>query len=186
MGTHGRVVVFEPNPVNIQCIRQNLALNGIDNVRLEEIALGNEVGQATLRFDDRNTGRGSIDGISAEASHSAHLSVSMLRLDDWLQTAQERSPDFIKIDVEGYEMAVLEGMAHTLEQNRPELWIETHAMYIVGDAERIRYKDLLMQFFQKQAYRVCHVEERRLLTLDDQNWPDGHLHCVPVEHAGHL
>jgi hypothetical protein len=43
--------------------------------------------------------------------------------------SQDRGPDFIKIDVEGHELAVLEGARQTLQSRRPALLIEIEARH---------------------------------------------------------
>ena len=54
--------------------------------------------------------------------------VDVTTLDAFFAT-QDRAPNFLKIDVEGHELAVLEGARHTLEAHRPALLIECEARH---------------------------------------------------------
>ncbi len=48
VGATGRVVAFEPNLSNVARLRENVAINGFENVEIREVALGREPGTATL------------------------------------------------------------------------------------------------------------------------------------------
>jgi len=54
------------------------------------------------------------------------VEVEMVRLDDWVKERGLRI-DFIKIDVEGYEWNVLQGMPHVLSTMHPRLMVEVQA-----------------------------------------------------------
>jgi FkbM family methyltransferase len=54
--------------------------------------------------------------------------VDVTTLDDFF-ALQDRGPDFLKIDVEGHELAVLEGAQDTLHTHRPEILIECEARH---------------------------------------------------------
>ncbi len=111
VGPGGKVITFEALPANCDTIEKNIKLNGLKNVTLERKAVG--------------AGRGVIS-VNASSNSSVDFSgtgiqVEMTCLDEY----EHLKPDFVKIDVEGFEMQVLQGAAKILSR-RPRLAIELH------------------------------------------------------------
>ena len=107
------MIAFEPDPTNFALLQRNTEANGCRNVRLEQKALSNEPGSITLFLHERNKGMHSFLR-SDETQHS--VEVEAVRLDDYLGNVSRRI-DLAKIDVEGAEGMVLEGMQGTLKSN---------------------------------------------------------------------
>ena len=120
VGAAGQVIAFEPNPSNAARLRENLALNGLTNARLVELALGERTGSAWLAAPAGASGRGVL---TATPTGQA---VAVQTLDGLIAALGLPAPNFVKIDVEGAELAVLRGGADTLARCRPALLIEVH------------------------------------------------------------
>ncbi len=118
VGSGGHVVAFEPRGINLRFLRVHLKANGVENVRVVTSAVGRETGRAS--FDAR---RGSGTG---RLSASGAATVPVLALDDLLAVEDLRPPDFIKVDVEGGEVGVLEGGMEFLRRHEPRLFLATH------------------------------------------------------------
>jgi len=127
------VHAFEPNPRNLEKLRRNLELNGISNVVVHPYALGDREEVRALRLADAGSsfhpppiGPTSCEGV---------VDVQVKKLDDVLDRA-----DVVKIDVEGWEAYVLEGMRNIIEKHRPALIIEHHEFrgYRINTFEQIR------------------------------------------------
>lgn len=109
------VVAFEPDPFNAWLLERNLSENGIDNVIAESRAVGAAPGLAKLfRYKSANFGRHSL---AADHGHGSR-SVPVVDLDSALASVGfgGRTVALIKIDVEGYEPAVIAGAGKTLER----------------------------------------------------------------------
>jgi FkbM family methyltransferase len=107
------LVAFEPDPFNAWLLERNLAENGIENVIVENRAVGAAPGVAKLhRYKGANYGRHSIAADHGYGSRS----VPVTDLDGALAALglAGRPVSLIKIDVEGYEPAVVEGASGTL------------------------------------------------------------------------
>ncbi|MFA9229203.1 MAG: hypothetical protein RIR95_50 [Pseudomonadota bacterium] len=115
----GRVLAFEPQTHCYETLRENLALNGLDDQSTAyNCMLGAVSGNGALsKFNARNLGGTSF--VATEAGD-----VPMFALDDVLTTDVLQSLDLIKIDVEGMQMDVLLGAQGILEHRKPALWIE--------------------------------------------------------------
>ena len=124
-GPTGRVVAFEPNPVCFALLEASLYMNRMRglraDVRLEQQALGATSGFASLFAPVRHRGKGSFRRENAQQGpedHDSyeHLEVPVQRLDEVLTDVAEIR--LIKIDVEGFEVDVLEGMERLLAERR--------------------------------------------------------------------
>jgi FkbM family methyltransferase len=121
IGTGGRVYAFEPNPVNCEAIKAHLALNSIDErVELVEAALGERDEKLPFAVN-----RG-ITGHICQSQTDDTQMLPCLRLDTFIGA---RRIDILKVDVEGYEEAVLRGAVKLLcdPARKPRaIFIEVH------------------------------------------------------------
>jgi FkbM family methyltransferase len=99
-----RVFAFEPNSTSYRLLEENLQLNGLTNVTAEQAAVGERQGHASLDISSPQAGNHSIYGLGAH-----RVKVPVICLDDFFLEKQF-FPSLIKIDVEGYEPRVLQGM----------------------------------------------------------------------------
>jgi FkbM family methyltransferase len=120
VGPGGAVVAFEPSPADAAALRLNAGLNGFANVTVVEQALSQSEDEAYL---DR-PGEATATLLGAPAPGA--LGVTTTSLDAFLDRWDGDPPELVKIDVEGHEAAVLEGMRTTLRRVRPVLVLELH------------------------------------------------------------
>lgn len=111
VGPNGRVVAFEPNPLNRASIDKQLSMNPGARVVVSSYALSDRCGLSA--FD---TSHSSSQG---RLSHQGDLNVEVRQLDFLITHEGFPAPDVIKIDVEGYEEQVLRGGMRTIEKYRP-------------------------------------------------------------------
>lgn len=122
------VAAFEPDEEKHACFEANLA--GHDNVRLHKVGLSDIAGHAGLV---QKTG----------TSLKTHVKpggdgILLSRLDDFNYV-----PDFIKIDVEGYEVFVVRGAEATIRRWQPVIIVEQKKevatnRYGIGDQDALR------------------------------------------------
>jgi FkbM family methyltransferase len=125
VGESGRVHSFEPDPNAVGRLRAAVRENGFSWVEVFPVALGDAGGEITF-YVSRTIGW-------STALHGTHLTdlseirVPCLRLDDVAAGGQIRRPvALVKIDVEGFECSVLDGMQELIAKDRPLLTVEVN------------------------------------------------------------
>jgi hypothetical protein len=93
-------------------------------------------------------------------------------IDDYVRKAGITRVDLIKLDVDGYECAVLRGSGHTLERDRPLIIMEL-APYVLEEAGASLVE--LCHLLGHKGYRMKGIPRGKLLPLD----PQGLLKMVP-------
>jgi FkbM family methyltransferase len=126
VGSKGKVVVFEPGTNNLPYTRANLAK--IQHVVLEEKGVAQKDGTLTFLEESltgqNNTFSQDFQGVEVNKKSAyvdvqvRHRDVQVVALDSYFR---ESTPDFIKIDVEGFEYEVLLGGLRLME--RKPMWM---------------------------------------------------------------
>jgi FkbM family methyltransferase len=119
VGDSGRVHSFEPVDTTYAKLRENVELNGLENVCLNQVAVHDHEGTVEVFVAKENsTGASKLTrgmGLSGRSQ-----AVRCLSIDDYLRERSIETVDVVKIDVEGSEPYVVKGMRSTLEAN-PDL-----------------------------------------------------------------
>jgi len=123
-GPRGRVVAVEPTPDNLETLRCNIAAAGLANVVVEPIAAGSAAGSRDLFMRGDHSAVNSLYPVSCYAKVTAVLRVPVVPLDELI----EGTVDVVKIDVEGAEIEVLEGMTRLLQSRPAALIVEWHPL----------------------------------------------------------
>lgn len=114
---HARITCFEPDPAIFALLQENLARNGLEDVRLINAGLSGTAGEVAFAPD------GSAGGQIAPGIGGAGPRVRMERLSDYL----DEPVDFLKLNIEGEELPVLREAAASGKLGRVrELVLEYH------------------------------------------------------------
>jgi FkbM family methyltransferase len=160
---------------------QNLRLNGRGNVRVRNLAVGEAPGSITLLSDPLMPGGTSGDPtvagqIKGSSTTATAVQVPVVTLDQDIAAAQLPPPALIKIDIEGMELPALKGMADTLRQHHPELYMEMHGATMDHKDANVR---AIVDFVLSLGYReLLHVESgERITAANATRAREGHLFC---------
>lgn len=124
----GRVYAFEPNPRFAGLLRRSVAINGLGRiVRVEQAAVSDAGGDVELAVPvDRPSGASIVGLVPSSLEVERHV-VLGVSLDEYFCVDGGRV-DFMKIDAEGAEPAILRGAREVLERSpRAKLMVEHHA-----------------------------------------------------------
>jgi FkbM family methyltransferase len=125
VGEEGQVVSVDPEEINVAAVTTNARINGLDNITAIQAA-------ATVRSEPveilsvRYTLWTRLATVGDHPFERGRRTVRGLALDDLLDSDHLAPPDLVKIDVEGGELEVLQGMSGLLSTHRPALIVEMH------------------------------------------------------------
>jgi FkbM family methyltransferase len=124
-----RAVLIEASPSNADLVRKTLERNRFSDVELIAAGASDSNGSGLLRVDSEAGATSTLDEAAEQTFEEQHWGVPSERVPISLITIdEERSRrsciDFIKIDVEGHEAAVLRGAQKTISSDQPLLFVE--------------------------------------------------------------
>ena len=102
----GSVHVFEPESNNIACIQRNLA--AFDNVSINELGLYSETRELILNVAESSVEHSILKPDVGSVLEERQIAVT--RIDDYCRTQGIGQIDFFKVEAEGVEFEVLEGL----------------------------------------------------------------------------
>jgi len=114
VGPSGKVFAFEPEPESFSFLQKTVAENKLLNTKIVQSAASNTNGEHRLYTSSGNRGDHRLYN-NADADGS--VGVKTLRLDDFLRSEGISKVDILKIDVQGFEGFVIEGMAETIRNS---------------------------------------------------------------------
>jgi FkbM family methyltransferase len=169
VGVSGRVFAFEPMLKTAGCMAQSRALNGLPQLVVLPIALGATEG---LEVKKLQAVRGMLDSTGGQRLHfrgredirECFLSFQF----DWLWPkicGSKDRIDGVKIDVQGMELEVLQGMSKKLAECRPKLVVELHA-----GVDRNTFGDLLENLgYQQPGTSIESCEDQDQVSYEDDH-----------------
>jgi len=116
----GKVIAIEPHPENFQFLLLNIKLNKLRNVIALNLVAWKENVELPLYIADSSGGH----TLKPTTARKRVVSIRGRRLDDIIGELGISKVSFVKIDVEGAEVEVLEGLRNTLRIHRPKLMVE--------------------------------------------------------------
>lgn len=121
VGETGAVVAFEPQPMVFHLLAGNVAANNLTNTRCLPYALSDASGTVSMPNVNYDA-PGNFGAIAMKQDSAEGMAEIPAMRGDSLHYC--KTPDVIKIDVEGMEEAVLRGLEETLRSQRPFLYLE--------------------------------------------------------------
>lgn len=128
----GKIICFEPDPSNLKLLKENIKLNQIESLcEVVNSAVSNCIGQVKFQRDLVSSATGNLSSIREISLHhewtnqkAIEISVDCVTLDFMVFQNKFLPPDIVKIDVEGAEYIVLEGMQQTMKEYHPDIVID--------------------------------------------------------------
>lgn len=143
VGESGRIVAFEPERKTYERLLTNIALNNLNNVTPFKIALGSDFGEGLLYS---GTSEGATFNLM-DRGENLGQKIRIVQGDFFVVDESLPVPKVVKIDVEGYEYFVIQGLEDTLKPKIIRLvCCEIHPNMLPEHIEPNMVIDLLKSF----------------------------------------
>ena len=141
VGSRGSVIAIEASPHHANSVKASAYLNGMQNIEVVPVAVGDQDGEATLTLPSgANFGMFTLGNVVGSES----FKVPIRKIDD---IVGERKIDFIKMDIEGSEYRALIGARKTIERDQPAILIELNEFALQScSSSTSQVKTILSEF----------------------------------------
>ena len=147
IGSQGKIYCLEPVPQNVALLRKNIQINNLTNVEVYQLAAGGVNKTETIFIPSHRNRSSLLPTQDLECKNK--LTIQVTTMDEFLQDKEK--PNFIRMDVEGYELEVLKGMEKLLKSSHPlKIAIEVHPI-LKSDTEK------LFRLMKKNGFRISCV-----------------------------
>ena len=133
MNINNTIYGFEPLAETYNMLKRNIELNHLSNVNIYNIALGDKVGYGEIELNGYKTHNLGL----TKVKYSNKKDIRFDTLDNFVTKNHITGINLVKIDVEGFEAYVLEGMKDVIKKFNPYIWIE-----ILKENEKKIFKQL--------------------------------------------
>jgi FkbM family methyltransferase len=153
VGHTGRCIAFEPNPAVAPVLADTLSVNGFDDrCQVRKVALSHSPGESFF-YQPKNEPKNArlvdeFDQNVVDQGQGTYVRVPVAPLDIEFRDRV----DFIKIDAEGAEGAIIQGMANVLRAHRPLLLIEYNIARMSDPSAPL---DLLLEIYGCLRHLEC-------------------------------
>lgn len=171
----GRVYAFEPASRSFACLSKTMEVNGLTNVVVENKAVCDGASDEItfLEVDQFLAGSFAVPGEDSLAArnHSENLTrVPAITIDDYVSSHGISTLDLMKIDVEGFEISVLNGAAAAINRLKPDVILEFNPYCLITHSETLPGKALeIIRTIFPFVYQVADREVRLIDSAQDQH-----------------
>jgi FkbM family methyltransferase len=169
---------FEPNPTCVDYVDRLIQCNRLENATLFPFGLASETGVESLYLNPKgahDSGASIIEGFRSGVTYRKLVPVFSWR--DIPSNLAPKSAALVKIDVEGAELSVLQGMREFLFATQPPIVIEILPVYSADNTARLNRQTELVKLMRGIGYgfhRIRPAKSGRLVGFDSVDEPGIH------------
>lgn len=153
VGSSGNVYAIEPVTSNFENLEKNISLNKASNIKTFRMAIGDRNCATEINVGEKGNFSSFLK--NSRAVYTGKEEVQMQTLDTFVKE-HSIAPSLIRMDVEGYETKIIEGMKETLI-NKPALLIEIHPHLI----ERDELEEMMNTLIKSGYTKAVVIKERK-------------------------
>lgn len=178
----GRVLAFEPVPSTFDLLQQNVRLNGFEGVMdCYQLGLGAMSKEAKMQLSNHRN-LATVQNTAPRSHYVAEIRVSIRRLDEVLPEigVPLESVDVLRMDLQGYEYEVFQGMSRLLEEGSIGLvFVEIHP-WAMDDAGKY---DHFLEMLQEAGFELVFAADGRtaFLRKNKQTYAERELPIDSIE-----
>jgi FkbM family methyltransferase len=161
------VYSVEPSPSTFKYLEKNILAAQLGNITTANLGLGKAAGTYELTFSPNNRSGGFVSNrMSASDGHQVEQ-INIMKGDDFMKASAVPRVDFIKIDVEGFERYVIEGLGETMARDKPAVILELNH-WCLNVFQRTSVPDFF-DFLRNLFPYLYAVEKKDIKNLHDRN-----------------
>lgn len=149
-GSNGNVIAFEPVMSNFKELNKNIDLNDFSNIVTKNMALSDKEESLHIVADTESKNPGAFNLFETGGDTVVKCVIG----DDLPEIKNLHELNFIKIDVEGYEYFVLNGLQKTIDRHRPKIVFEHDVNYQLKTGLPANELFNLLKTFDYQFYLI--------------------------------
>jgi FkbM family methyltransferase len=171
VGNSGKIFAFEPSPKTFIRLTENVAHNHLTNCILENIALSNVEGEFSIMLSQE--GFDAWNSLAKPTMGNLYYEekVTTKTLDSFIDEAEIKKINFIKIDVEGWEINVLKGASNYLINNDPTILFEVAQDSLINAGFSVKE---LFEILNSYGFTIFRINEN--LSLDVEDFKENYLY----------
>ena len=173
IGDQGRILAIEPSPLNFEFLKRNVELQNRKNIEVFNFAAGDKNGQINFVMDENESNSGRVisdDKLSTWSGPVTKLPVKTI--DSFLDEMKIDKIDFLRMDVEGYEYNIFQGMKNTIKKSKPIIQIEVHKSIMGIETTKKWLDELKHEGYELKSYIARELDIPFIGTLNDVKYFD--------------
>lgn len=152
---------FEPNPVCIYYVKELINVNRYENVTLFPVGISDAdtiYELSSFEDTDIDSSASILKDFRSDAKEQRKQFVPCFKAETIIERFKLPSVGIIKIDVEGAEKEVLQGLEKLIKENQPLIQIEVLPVYNKENAERLQRQNAIEKLIKKLNYSIFRIE----------------------------
>ena len=160
-----KVIAFEPYKQTYFRLRENIHINRISNISIIDKAVSNNSGEMFINIDESDSAKNFVS--EKRNSEKKGNLVNTISLDDHFHRSRLSRIDYIKIDAEGTEPAILMGAEELIGNYRPIIQFEISNKF----EYRSGYKNFKYEnYFKEKDYELYKIESKTNCLIRGKAW----------------
>lgn len=150
VGQEGKIYAIEPIAENVALLKRNIKANAYRNIEVFENAIGDKSCEKEIFLSNKSNLSTFCNNKGLDMTGKKRK-VKVLTLDKFLKG--KKSPQLVRMDIEGYEFEVLQGMKQTMKSSKDlQMFIEVHAEFLGKEKTR-----KLLEMLKANGFNKCRV-----------------------------
>lgn len=159
VGDAGHVYGFEPNPYTYERLSMNVAINELKNVSIYDLAIGEKDGEVSFNIYPKGFCNPGMSSKYMSTPQTKKITVPQRTLDSFVAEKGISRVNFLKMDIQGAEMDLLNGADGLLERDRPTIFMEALREY--NDITQLYNR------MKKYGYKIYLIDDEKLEHMSD-------------------
>jgi FkbM family methyltransferase len=141
IGENGSIHAIEPVESNYNWLSKNIEKNNRKSVHKYRLAIGEKDGEAEIYIHAKQNMSGLVKQEDGRYKYVEKVKVKTLTN---FVKEQKIKPDFVRMDVEGYEYHIIKGGLEALKKHKPKLMMEIHPS-LLGERKTLELLGMLKE-----------------------------------------